>query len=341
MMDQNAKILVTGGTGFIGSYLIRLLAKRGCAIRALRRANSPMDLVAEAAGAVEWVEADVTDVLALEDAFAGITHVCHCAAMVSFHPRDVRRMMQVNVNGTANMVNAALHAGVQKFVHVSSIASLGRTKERPNLDESAHWVPGSGNSQYAISKYLSEQEVWRGHAEGLPVAIANPAVVLGSGFWDAGSGQMFSQVYRGLKFWSVGGTGFVDVRDVAQFLVLLLESEINGERYILNARDTPFRDLFFQVADALGVRRPFVKVTPLLAEVAWRVEWLKEKITGAQPIVTRESARSSVSTYRYNNAKSLTVPGFAYRPLEQTIRETAAQFLDAANHGYPARVLPV
>jgi len=340
-MTTDSKILLTGATGFIGAYLLRLLVQKGYRVRALKRANSPMDLVRDVADQVEWVETDVTDLLALEDAFAGVTHVCHCAAMVSFRPKDVRRMMQVNVSGTANLVNLALDFGVQQFLHVSSIASLGRAKERPNLDESSKWVPGKGNSQYAVSKYLSEQEVWRAHAEGLPAVIVNPSVVLGSGFWDVGTGKMFKQVHGGLKFWSVGSTGLVDVRDVTRFMLLLLERGTVGERYILNAQNTSFRDLFFQVADELGTKRPFVKVTPLLAEVAWRVEWLKEKLLGAEPVVTKESARASVSSYFYDNSKSLTVPGFAYRPLEQTIRETAAQFLDAAKDGFSARVLPV
>ncbi len=338
---KDATILVTGGTGFIGSYLIRLLVARGYSVRALRRANSSMDLVQDVAGQVEWVEADVTDLPALEDAFKGVTHVCHCAAIVSFHPRDVRQMMLTNVSGTANIVNLSLDFGVQKLVHVSSIAAFGRAKERPNLDENAKWVESNGNSRYAISKHLSEQEVWRGHAEGLPVAIVNPSVVLGSGFWDIGPARMFKQVYQGLKFWSVGSTGVVDVRDVAQFMLLLLERDISGERYILNAQNIPFRDLFFGVADALGVKRPPFKVTPWLAEVAWRVEWLKEKLLGIEPVVTRESARASVSGFYYANAKSLAVPGFAYRPLEQTIRETAAQLLDAAGDGFRPRVLDI
>ncbi len=338
---SKAVILVTGGTGFIGSYMIRLLIKNGYRVRALRRAGSPMDLIQEVAAQVDWREADVTDITALEEAMVGVTHVIHCAAMVSFHPRDVPRMMNINVSGTANVVNLALENGIQKLVHVSSIASLGRVKDRPSLDESSKWIQSSGNSQYAISKYQSEQEVWRGHAEGLPVAIVNPAVVLGSGFWNVGTGRMFSQVYKGLKFWSVGRTGLVDVRDVAKFMLMLLESDIDGERYILNAQNTLFRDLFFLVADALNVKRPFIKVTPLLAEVAWRVEWLKEKITGAEPVVTRESARASISTFFYANEKSLSLPGFSYRPLEQTVRETAEQFLDAASEGFEPRVLPL
>lgn len=345
-MQTNTLVLVTGGSGFVGSYLLRLLVQRGYRVRATRRAGSPMDLVRDVADRVEWVEADVTDLVALEDAFAGVTHVCHCAAMVSFHPRDLRRMMQINVEGTANVVNLALEHGVQKLVHVSSIAAIGRSKERTHLDEKSPWVRSKATSNYALSKYLGEQEVWRGHAEGLPAAIANPAIVLGSGFWDVGSARFFQQVHQGLKFWPIGRSGFVDVRDVAQFVVLLLENDVRGERYILNAQNIAYRDFFQLVAAALGARPPAIKVTPLLAEIAWRVEWLKEKLLGLSPIVTRESARSSVSQFFYDNAKSLTVPGFAYRPLEETVRATGGQFLEAVHEAAPradglkARVLP-
>ena len=339
-MTKNDLILVTGGTGFLGAYLLRMLVQQGMRVRALRRPDSPTDLVQDLAGQVQWSTGDVTDVLGLEAAFEGVTHVFHCAAMVSFHPRDVHRMMQINVEGTANVVNLSLHHQVKKLVHVSSIASLGRTKERPQLDETAKWVTSKANSHYAISKYLSEQEVWRGQAEGLATAIVNPAIILGSGFWDQGSARFFKQVDAGLKFVPMGRSGFVDVRDVAAFMIRLMESDVDGERYILNAEDAEFRRFFQLVADALQTTPPAIRVTPLLAEIAWRVEWLKEKILGTEPMVTKESARSSVSSFFYNAEKSLRF-GFQYRPLEQTVRETAAQFLIAKKDGLSPRILPI
>jgi len=338
-MLPDSKLLVTGGTGFLGAYLIRQLLAKGYAVRATRRANSPMDLVADIADQVEWVDADVTDVVALEDAMTGITEVLHCAAMVSFHPRDVARMMQVNVEGTANVANLALEMGVRKMIHVSSIASLGRAKDRPTLDEDSKWVQSRGNSNYAISKYLSEQEVWRAHHEGLAVAIVNPAIIFGSGFWNLGSAKFFTQVEGGLKFCPTGSTGFVDVRDVARFMVHLLEGPQNGERYILNSENASFRRLFDLIGASIDKKPPFIPVSPLLAEVAWRVEWLKEKILGAEPMVTREAARSSVSKYFYTSDKSKTVFDFTYRSLETTIRETGAQFLEAKREGFRAMVL--
>lgn len=339
-MTKDDLILVTGGTGFLGSYLLRMLVQRGLRVRALRRPESPVDLVRAVNGQVDWVEGDVTDVLGLEAAFEGVTHVFHCAAMVSFHPRDVRRMMQINVEGTANVVNLALTHQVQKLVHVSSIASLGRTKERPQLDETAKWVTSKSNSHYAISKYLGEQEVWRGQAERLQTAIVNPAIILGSGFWDVGSARFFKQVDAGLKFAPVGRSGFVDVRDVAAFMIRLMESEVSGERYILNAENMEFSRFFQLVASALHTKAPSIPVTPLLAEIAWRVEWMKEKILGIEPMVTKESARSSVSSFYYNPEKSRQF-GFSYRPLGKTVQEIAEQFLLAKTQGLSPAILPI
>jgi nucleoside-diphosphate-sugar epimerase len=288
---------------------------------------------------VEWVDCDVTDIVGLEEAMRGVTHVIHCAAMVSFHPRDYDRMQRVNVEGTANVVNLALDEGVKKCIHVSSIAAFGRSPERHHLTEASPWVSSKANTRYAISKYQSEQEVWRAHAEGLPVAVVNPSMVIGSGYWDVNGSKFFKQVYDGLKFWPVGRSGFVDVRDVAQFIVLLLESDVVGERYILNAENLEYRDFFTAIAAALGKKPPFIKVTPLLAEVAWRVEKLKTAILGGEPMVTKESARASVGRYTYGNEKSKNFPGFAYRPIETTIRETAQQLLEAAPLGFPPRML--
>jgi dihydroflavonol-4-reductase len=337
-MNNDALVLVTGGTGFLGATLLHLLAKQNIRIRAIRRKSSPMDLVAHLQN-IEWVEADITDIVALEEAFQGVTHVYHCAAMVSFHPRDIRQMMNINVQGTANVVNLALDFNIQKFVHVSSIAALGRSKERYELDEQTKWVNSSANTNYAISKYQSEQEVWRAHHEGLPIAIVNPAVILGAGFWDEGSAKFFRQLDDGLKFWTVGTSGFVDVRDVARFMFLLMESKINGERYVLAAENMPYRALFEKIALALGKKPPSIKVTPFLAEVAWRVEWLKEKLLGATPVVTKESARASVSKYKYLNQKSLGVSNFVYHPVDQTIQETASLFKQAKANNYQPKLL--
>lgn len=340
-MKKDALVLVTGATGFVGAYLVRLLLKEGWKVRALRRQHSNMALVADIASQVDWREADVTDLGALEDAFEGVTHVCHCAALVSFHPKDAAKMLKINVEGTANIVNLCLDFGVKRLVHVSSIAALGRTPKRKHLDEASKWVESSHNSRYAISKHRAEMEIQRGVAEGLSAAMVNPSVVVGSKDWEEGMSGFFKKIDQGLKFCPNGGSGFVDVRDVVRFMVHLLESDQQGERYILNAVNSSHREFFNMIAQELGVKPPPITVGPFLAEVAWRVEWLKEKLLGTMPMATRESARASVTHYTYGNEKSQSVFGFRYLPFEQTVHETAQQYLEAKKEGYVVKLLEV
>lgn len=338
-MQKDSLVLVTGATGFVGSYLIRHLLQNGKKIRALRRETSSMDLLDGVADKVEWALGDVRDLGALEDAFEGVTHVCHCAALVSFHPNDFGKMQEVNVGGTANVVNLCLDFGVKKLIHVSSIAALGRAADRPHLDENCKWVESKHNSRYAASKYGAEMEVQRGIAEGLSAAIVNPSVIVGSRNWDEGMAGFFKKIDEGLKFCPNGRSGFVDIRDVVRFMALLLDSDIISERYILNSVNSTHRAFFDLISKELGVKPPPITVGPFLAEVAWRVEWLKEKILSAKPLATKESARASVTHYTYANEKSRSVFGFEYLPFEQTVRDTAAQYLTAKREGFPAKFL--
>jgi nucleoside-diphosphate-sugar epimerase len=330
-MPDQALVFVTGGTGFLGSWLLRRLVEKGYRIRALRRPDSSMDLVRDIADGIEWVAGDVTDVVSLEAAFVGVTHVFHAAAMISFHPRDALRMEQVNVEGTANVVNLSLDFGVRKLIYVSSVSAIGRSRLQSEVDEKSQWVRSKSITNYAQSKYLAEQEVWRGHAEGLPVAIVNPSMILGNGFWSQGTGRFFSLVDEGLRFAPIGTAGFVDVRDVARYMVQLLESDIDGQRYILNAQNLTFSEFFQMIALAIGKKTAFIKITPLLAEVGWRFEWLKERLLGTVPALTKESARASVSSYTFRNDKSKSLFGFEYTPVDQSIRDMASQFLADKN----------
>ncbi len=322
------KILVTGGTGFLGSYLLRYLVRQGKKVRALKRPNSPMDLVQPIVSQVEWVEGDILDIGSLEDAMEGIEQVYHTAAVVSFDPREAEWMKKVNGEGTANVVNVALHKGVDKLLHVSSIAAIGRSKEKDTISENNKWERSKYNSQYAISKYQAEQEAWRGSVEGLKVVIINPSVILGSGFWDRGTGRFFEQIYKGLKFYTTGITGFVDVRDVARVMPMLMDSDIVQERFIISAENIGYQTLFGWLADSLQKPHPSIKVTPFLKETAWRIEWLRSKLTGSHPFITQETARNASIQCFYENDKLLKMLDFQYTPVKQTIMETGKQFLE-------------
>ncbi len=300
-----------------------------------------MDLVSEVADKVEWVETDILDVIGLEDAMQNVAQVYHCAAIVSFDPRDVDKMRKINVDGTANVVNAALHANVEKLVHVSSIAAIGRTKQSKVISEETKWERSKLNSEYGISKYLAEQEVWRGAAEGLNIAIVNPSVILGSGRWEEGPLKFFKLVYQQYPFYTTGTSGFVDVRDVARFMLLLMESDISRERYLLNAENLTFQTLMNEIARQLGKKPPAVRVTPVTQQIVWRLEWLRSRLFGAKPLITREIAQRATASYLYENEKSLSVFDFDYTPIRQTIAETAAQFREAAAADFKAMYLPL
>jgi dihydroflavonol-4-reductase len=323
-MNLNKAILVTGGTGLLGSYLLRYLVHLGYQnIRAIRRPSSDLSLCADIQDSIQWVVADLFDAFALEDAMQGVVQVYHCAAMVSYDARDYKQMMKINVEGTENVVNVAMQQGVEKLLFVSSIAAIGREKNQPLIHEKAKWQRTPELTTYAISKYLSEQIVWRAYAEGLNVVIVNPSIILGSGNWNQSSTALFKQIWNGLKFYPTGTTGFVDVRDVAQFMQLLMESERSGERFIVSAQNLSFQEIFQLMAQALDKPIPTIKVSPLLREVAWRIEWLRSRITGKKLAITKETARLSSKQQFFDNSKSKQAFNFQYRRVEDSIKAIA------------------
>lgn len=339
---KDKQILVTGGTGFLGSYLLRYLVREGYTrVRALRRATSNMDLVNEVIHKIEWIEGDVMDIFSLEDAMQDVQLVYHCAAIVSFDPRDYEEMRQINVDGTANVINAALEANVEKLVHVSSTAAIGRMKNQPVVTEQTKWERSNYNSEYAISKYLAENEVWRGMVEGLNVAVVNPSVILGSGRWDEGPLQFFKMGWNNFPFYTKGTAGFVDVRDVARFMLQLMQSEVVGERYILSGESLTYQTVMNEIATHLNKKPPTIQVNPLLQQIAWRVEWLRSRMFGGRPLITRETASHSLRTFFYQNDKSRTDFAFEYTPIRQTIAEVCGQFQEVAENGFASKTLPL
>lgn len=331
------KIFITGGTGFLGSYITRMLVKQGFQVRAMKRASSRLDLLEEVKNQIEWVEGDILDVPFLEDAMEGIDKVYHAAAMVAFDPRDHKKMMKINHEGTANVVNVALYRGVKKLAYVSSIAAIGRSSETPIVHEKTAWETSKLNSQYAISKYLAEQEVWRGTAEGLPAVIVNPSIIVGAGCWDDSSCRLFKQIDTGLKFYTAGATGFVDVRDVANSLIKLMESNIENQRYILNAVNKSYFNFFKLLAQFLEKEPPSIKTNAFLNGIVWRIEWLRSMITGSRPLITKETARSSAHSFQYKNDKIINTLDYQFRSIETSIKETAEAYLqskiDNQNYG--------
>lgn len=331
---------MTGATGLVGSYLVRYLVQKGeDHIIAIRRKSSDRSLLSDIEDQIEFREADINDYEALNASMQGVDKVYHCAALVSFDGRDKDKLLKVNVEGTANIVNLCLERNITKMVYVSSIAAVGRSPGKL-IDEKDHWQHSSDNNFYSLSKFLGEQEVWRGEAEGLNIAIVNPTIILGSGFWEVGSNKFFRQAYKNFKFYTNGSTGFVDVRDVAEVMYTLMNSDISGERYILNAEVIKFRDMMNMVADSIGKKRPGICVGPILAGLIWRLEALRGFITGARPLITRATAKNAQSHIAIDNRKSLTIPGFTYRNISSTVKEIGEQFKIAEINSWAPAKLP-
>ena len=326
---MSKKILITGGTGFLGSYIIAELLRSNYQVRAIRRSRQlPSYLPPGVANGVEWVEGDVLDVISLEDAMQGIDTVIHSAAVVSFSPSDRARMMQVNVDGTANVVNMALENGISRFVYISSVAAVGRNAAGGSVNEELKWQESKTSTHYAISKHKAEMEVWRAIGEGLNAVILNPSTILGYGDWNSGSSSLFRNVYNEFPWYTRGLNGFVDVEDVARATVLLMESTISEERFIINGGNWTFRQLFDTMAGYLHKKKPSREATPLLASIAWRIEKIRSALTGKKPVLTRESARVAQSSTRFENDKLLkALPQFSFTPLEETIRKASEKYL--------------
>jgi nucleoside-diphosphate-sugar epimerase len=327
-------ILVTGGTGLVGAHLLLDLSKKGMPVRALKRRSGKLDYVKrvfdhyaensdELFGLIEWVEGDILDVPTLEEAMPAVDYVYHSAAIVSFHKADRHDMMRTNAEGTANVVNVALEKGVRKLCHVSSIAALGRAENNGVTDESTPWVNSKDNSIYSVSKYNAEKEIWRGIEEGLDAVIINPSIILGLAGPQKGSSQLFSTVWSGLRYYSSGVNGFVDVRDVVRIMIMLMESDIKGERFVVNAGNISYKEIFDKIAEVYDKPKPFVPVNRFMSGLAWRILKTYSLVSGKPPLVTKETARTASNKYRYDNSKIKNTLDYNFIEMDQTIKETA------------------
>jgi len=322
-------ILVTGGAGLLGKELITQLLAAGKQVRAIYN-KTPLASFND--NNLQQFQCDILDVIGLEEAMQGVQQVYHCAAIVTFNPRRKQEMFKINIEGTANVVNAALDAGIQKMLYVSSVAALGRIREDGPINETMNWTEETSNSSYGQSKYLAEMQVWRGVGEGLNAVMVNPVVILGAGDWHNGSSQIFKTVYEESPWYAEGITGFVDVRDVAKAMIALMDSDIRAERFIISAENRSYADVFNLMAKAFGKKPPHKKVTPLLAKIVWRLEAVKSFFTGKDPLITKETAVTALTKANFDNSKlKKFLPGFTYRKLEDTITDSCTALQQKLN----------
>ena len=320
------KTLVTGATGFLGSELTRQLVADGADVRILRRASSKLDLLGVVADSVEHALGDIADPDSLEAAMADVRQVYHVAALIGFGGRrDRARLRRVNVAGTANVVNAAMAAGVERLIHTSSMAAFGRPEDAAQMiDETSEWRASRMNTAYAASKYLAELEVFRGIAEGLDAVIVNPALIFGVGRPGEGTMQIAQQVRDGrLPALPTGGTNVVDVIDAAAGHRLAMARGEAGERYFLGSENLTWRAIIQTLADALDVAPPRRTLSSTLALTAGALAEAFAFVTDGRPRLTRETARTASRFYRYDNRKAVEELGCSFRPFEETAQRMA------------------
>jgi nucleoside-diphosphate-sugar epimerase len=331
-------ILVTGGTGLVGAHLLYSLINSGESVRAIHRKSSDLAAVKNVFSfytnepnivfdKIEWMEADITDIPSLANAFKGIEYVYHAAAFISFNPRHYPVLKKVNIEGTANMVNFCLSEGVKKMCYVSSIATIGKDANGNLITEETEYNPEADNSVYAITKYGAEMEVWRGTQEGLDVVIVNPGVILGSGIWSSASGGIFRTVYKGLKYYTPGGVGIVDVQDVTQAMIKLLNSPVKNEKYILVAENISYQDLLTKLAESLHKKPPYKLVAKWKMLLFSNIDWCSYKIFKTKRKLLKATVNSLYNKSFYDASKIEKEIDFNYRSHQKTIEKVSLNYL--------------
>ncbi len=318
-------ILVTGATGIVGAQLIRTLVDDLQEVRAAKRSNSNTSWTDDINNKVEWVEADLLDLYALEKAFEGITHVVHCAAIVSFDNSNDPYMYNVNIEGTKNILALCQEFDIQKLVYISSVAALGRSLKAKTISEETKWELSSLNTAYANSKYLAELEVWRAQEEGLPAVILNPSVIIGPGNWNSSSLNLFKHVKKGNPLYPVGSINYVDVRDVAQIAKEFLFLPIQGERYILSAGLISYKLFFELIAKGLNKKAPYLKINPALATFAAYILRIVRFLTGSKTSITKEAVKLSQLSVLFSAKKIEAELNYKFKPIEDSISWTCKQ----------------
>jgi dihydroflavonol-4-reductase len=330
-------ILVTGATGLVGSHLILALLENHPTVRAIYRQEVSIEktktlfqhynkeLLFEN---IQWIQADITDVTTLDAAFENIKQVYHCAALISFDPNDEEALRKTNIEGTANIVNFCLEYQIKKLCHVSSIATFGDLKEHETIiTEKTEWNPELPHNDYAISKYGAEMEVWRGKQEGLNVLIVNPGVIIGPGFWEHGSGQIFSKIKSGMLFFTRGTTGFISVDDVVKCILHCMEVTTNEERYCLISENLSFNHMLGKIANALRVKPPRLYATPTILAIAWRLDWIVSFLFGTKRNLSKLMVASLHRKDQYANDKIKSIYPFPFQSIDQCIAATAKMYL--------------
>jgi len=330
-------ILVTGGTGLVGAHLLCALVNGGDQVRAIHRRTSDLEAVKKVFSfytnepeilfnKIEWMVADITDVPSLTAAFKDIEYVYHCAAYISFNPRHLPVLKKVNVEGTANIVNFSLTEGVKKLCYISSIATLGKSNKGSLITEETEYNPDDTNSVYSMTKHTAEMEVWRGTQEGLDAVIVHPGVILGEGIWSSASGGILRSVSKGIKYYTLGGIGIVDVQDVVKAMIALLKSPIKNEHYLLVGKNISYQELLSKIAVNLNKAVPNKSIAKWIMMGFTHLDWLLNKLFRTKRKLFKATVRTLYSESFYDASKIKKEFDFNFTPYEKTIERVTLNY---------------
>jgi len=327
-MNKASKILVTGGTGLIGSYLLRKLVSIGFTnVSAIKLPNDRAHLVNDISDDIDWAIADVRDQVAMHDLFEGVEIVIHCAGMISFWSKEFKAMHDVNVRGTEHVVNLCLEHDVKRLIHLSSIEALGKNEDDSPMNEQTEWKEEMEHSRYAVTKYFGELEVWRGNAEGLNTVIYNPALVLGTGYWDHGPMKLITDIYNGLNYFPRGSIAMIDVRDLVDTIVSNLDNvSLSGERIIIGSYNKNYKTFMDAIALGLEVEKPTKTLSGAAAQLAITLEKFKSLFTKTKPLINKETYLVTNQKLEYSFEKLNEKIDFTSRPFEKTIEDICGTF---------------
>lgn len=323
-------VLVTGGSGFLGSAVVRALIGRGSRVRALVRSSSPPDNLMGLN--CEIVAGDLTNQESLKTALRGVRHLFHVAADYRFWARDPSIIMRVNVDGTCNLMREALSAGVERIVYTSSVAALRVAGATSPVDETAPLPADEAIGAYKRSKTMAERAV-----EGmilrdkLPAIIVNPTTPIGPrDIRPTPTGRILLDAARGrIPAFVDTGLNFAHVDDIAEGHLLAFERGRIGERYILGGENVLLQDLLAAIAGFTGRRAPRIKLprAPLFP-LAFGAEAVA-RLTGREPLLTLDGLRMSRYRMFFSSAKAERELGYRSRPYQEGVVDALAWFRKA------------
>lgn len=321
-------ILITGATGLLGSWIAKDLAEQGFRIRAQKRASSQIPALLKGSANIELVDGDILDPLQMEKLLEGVDIVIHSAAVVSFRPSERKKMYEANILGTEILVDLALDKGIDYFLHISSVAAVGRSIQTRLMNEETPWEDNALTSHYSRTKFLAEKEVWRAFSEGLRGSIINPSVILGPAPWERSSAKLLGYVWKKRKFFPGGSLNVVDVRDVSLAIKILLEKNIHGQRFILNSGKIDYASFFRDVAKRFNVPAPSIQLNKGVLKAARIPENILTKIIGKDPLLTREMINNSFSSHEFSAEKFKKSFGFTFIPIDESIEWACRKMME-------------